>query len=123
MTAETPEIPPELLDYFATREQERASRADTAWRTLTKFERRVVREAAVMGYVRGYQAGNLDGRTGKGGPLDNTRRIPGDFDIVRTVIQHCDSTADLYPYLADACAGRRRRITRKRLFPGEETAR
>jgi hypothetical protein len=121
VTAETPELPPGLFEYFASREQQRAERADTAWRTLTNFERRVLKEAAVMGYVLGYRAGNLDGRDGNGGPLDRTERIPADFDIVRTVIQHCDSTSDLYPYLSAACYGRQRRVTSSRRWPGEET--
>ncbi|WP_045740895.1 hypothetical protein [Actinoplanes rectilineatus] len=119
MSAPMSEFPPGLLDYFAARQQQRDKRADTAWRTLTKFERRVTREAAVMGYVLGYRAGQADGVMGKGGPLDNDDPIPGDIDIVRRVIQHCDSTSDLYPYLGEACEGRRRRITRKRMYPGE----
>lgn len=114
-----PEFPPELLDYFTTRQQQRDARADTAFATLRPYERRIVREAAVMAYVLGYQAGNLDGRNGNGGPLDDTRRIPGDFDIVRTVLRHCDSTGDLYPYLAEAAEGRRRRVTQARRWPGE----
>lgn len=123
MTAETPAFPPELLEYFAARQQERDDRANTAWRTLTNFERRVLKEAAVMGYVLGYRAGNADGRLGDGGPLDKTERIPHDNDIVRTVLQHCDSTSDLYPFLGAACYGRRRRITAARRWPGEETTR
>jgi hypothetical protein len=123
VTAETPEFPPELLNYFAVRQQERDDRANTAWRTLTNFERRVLKESAVMAYVVGYLAGNADGRQGNGGPFDNIRRIPADHLIVRTVLQHCDSTSDLYPFLGEACEGRRRRITAARRWPGEETTR
>ncbi len=113
------DLPPELLDYFATRQQQRADRANTALSVLSRYERRIVREAAGMGYVLGYRSGNLDGRDGLGGPLDNERRIPGDSDILRSVLEHCDSTSDLYPYLGAACNGRRRRITKARLWPGE----
>lgn len=123
MTTETPDLPPELLNYFAARQQERDDRANTAWRTLTNFERRVLNEAAVMGYVLGYRAGNVDGRLGAGGPLDRTERIPHDHQIVAMVLQHCDSSLDLYPFLGEACYGRRRRITAARRWPGEENDR
>lgn len=113
-------LPDELVTYLDTRQKQRATRADRGFATLRPYERRVLREAAVMGYVLGRRAGQADGRNGVS-ILDTPTDFPGDFDIVRSVLQHCDSTSDLYPYLADACAGRRRRITRKRMWPGETT--
>jgi hypothetical protein len=113
-----PDIDPRLVDYFTQRRQVRTARAATALRTLRMYERRILREAAVMGYVLGYQSGNLDGRSGQAEARVGAA-IPGDGHIVDTVIQHCDSTADLYPYLAAACRGARRKITRKRMWPGE----
>lgn len=99
-------------------QQRRSTRADRAWNTLRPFERRVLKEAAVMGYVLGRQDG-LIMRSRRQGILDATENYPRDFAIVQDVIEHCDSTGDSFPYLAQACDGRRRRITRRRLWPGE----
>lgn len=104
----TETLPPGLVDYLAARDQQRADRADTAWRTLRPFERRLVREAAVMGFVLGDRAG-----------LTRDDEFPRDMDIVRNVLEHCDSTSDKFPYLGAACSGRRRRITKARMWPGE----
>lgn len=123
MTEPNEEVMAALQRMFYARQARRDARTDTAWRTMTRHERRIYREAAVMGYVLGYRSGNLDGRTGKGGPLDRENRTPHDQDIVAIVIQHCDTTSDLYPYTAALCNGRRRRITRKRLYPGEDNHR
>jgi hypothetical protein len=114
------DLPLELVDYLAARDQQRAARCDTALRTLRPYERRIVREAAVMGYVLGRQDGLLRGRPGTG--LDDTEGFPGDSTILQEVLQHCDSTSDLYPYLAAAAGGRRRRVTPARMWPGEEVA-
>jgi hypothetical protein len=92
-----------LLQAVTDEMDRRHHRANVAWETLRPYERRILHEAAVMGYVMGHT----------GGP------VPSDTDIIRMVITHCDSNADLYPYIAAACTGRRRRITRKRLHPGE----
>jgi hypothetical protein len=114
------DFPPELVDYLAAGDQKRAARCDTALRTLRPYERRIVREAAVMGYVLGRQDGLLQG--GLGASLDDFGGYPDDFTILQEVLQHCDSTSDLYPYLAAAAGGRRRRVTQARMWPGEEVA-
>lgn len=106
-----------VADVFAANARRRADRAHTALSTLSRYERRIAREAAVMGYVLGHRTGLLDARVS----LADATGIPGDAEILRTVIEHCDSTSDLYPYLAAACAGRRRRITKARLWPTERT--
>lgn len=99
-------------------QQRRSARADRAWNTLTPFERRILKEAAVMGYVLGRQDGLIMRERGQS-ILNATENYPRDFAIVQDVIEHCDSTADNFPYLANACDGRRLRITKTRLWPGE----
>lgn len=93
--------------------RQRAARALRALRTLKPYERELIREAAVMGYVLGRQIGEIRGRQGASA-LDSRKDYPSDAAVLQNVIEHCDSTGDLYPYLADAAAGRRRRVTRKR---------
>ena len=115
-------IPEAIVQMVLAGDQRRAARADTAWRTLRPYERRVVREAAVMGYVLGRQDGMIRGRQGGSFVFDDGSDFPKDFDIVRQVLEHCDSTADRFLYLAEACNGRRRRITKARMWPEEQEA-
>lgn len=100
----------------------RSDRATTAFRTLSRYERRIAKEAAVMGYVLGYRSGNLDGRSGIGGALDKNNPIPPDFEVLQRVIEHCDSTSDNFPFLAAACGGKRKRVTKARLYDFERAA-
>lgn len=100
---------------IAEGDRRRAAQAITAWNdVLRPYERRIVREAAVMGYVLGHRDGRYDL---PGDPF------PADIDIIRRVLEHCATTTGdngpSYPYLATAAQGRRRIITRKRLWPGE----
>lgn len=101
-----------LERVFAEGRRRRGERVGVALTTLTRYERRLVREAAVMGYVLGRQDGQL-----------RVEPFPKDSTILHDVIEHCDTLAHLYPYLAAACDGRRRRVTRARLWPGEDTTR
>lgn len=118
-----PEITSGLVRMFAANQERRASRANTAFELLRPYERRIVREAAVMGYVLGHGAGRLDGVQNRS-QAEIQAGWPKDFAVLREVIEHCDSTSDLYPYLGAACDGRRRRVTKARQWPGEtETAR
>lgn len=109
----SPDFPPGLLDYFADRMRQRAERIDRTLATLTPFERRLVREAAVMGYVRGAMAGR--NRATLGEPREGD--ILPDPDILADVIDAC--IAMDYPYLRAASNGQRRRVTKKRRWPGE----
>lgn len=77
-----------LTDYFAARQQERDKRVVDKWTGLSRREQRLVREAAVMGYVQGY----LDGKVQKEHAKDTA--------IVRMVLEAVDHFADLYPFLA-----------------------
>lgn len=113
------DLPSELVAYLTARDQQRVDRVRRALATLRPYERRLVREAAVMGYVRGAIAGRS--RAALGEPRDGD--IPADSAILTEVILGCASMDDLHPYLADAANGRRRRITRARLWPGETARR
>ena len=81
------ELPEPLLAYFAQREQQRAEAVDAVLASLTERERRLVREAAVMGYVQG-------------------RRHPADVDhpkdsaVLSLVIGECLANRDLYPVIS-----------------------
>lgn len=72
-----------LLAYFGTRQQQRAGDRNAVLRGLTKREQQLVREAAVMGYVRGKMA--------------HDKEIPGDSDVLALVIDCCLVFPDLYP--------------------------
>lgn len=104
---------PDLLRYFEACERQRAEAINRALATLTPFERRLVREAAVMGYVRGAMAGRS--RAGLGEPRDGD--VPSDASILADVIGAC--IAMDYPYLAAASRGQRRRVTKNRRWPNE----
>jgi hypothetical protein len=109
-----PEIADSLRDYLAGRGSRRAEAVDRALATLRPFERRLVREAAVMGYVRGAMRGRA--RATMGLPSDGD--IGQDAATLFEVIDGCIGMSDLYPYLAAASEGRRRRVTR--MWPGEQ---
>jgi hypothetical protein len=78
----------QLLAYFETRQQMRADDRNAVLRGLTKREQQLVREAAVMGYVRGTMAQSKD--------------IPGDSDVLALVIDCCLGFSDLYPAMTRA---------------------
>lgn len=83
----TVDIPDDIVRYVVARDQQRAEQVDQAWAALTERERALVREAAVMGYVRGVLS------TG------TQPTIPPDSTVVRTVIGACQAMPDLYPTL------------------------
>jgi hypothetical protein len=115
MTA-TNDVMADILRAVAAADDIRAQRATTAMRTLRRYERRLVREAAVMGFVLGYRHGFVDGRSDV---TPNGSTFPADDRIIVNVINACD-TSDGYPYITDACNGRRRRVTRTRLYHPQE---
>jgi hypothetical protein len=89
MTAHIDEF---LIDYLTRQDAARVDRAAAVFGALTDRERLLVREAAVMGYVRGTMA--LKGE-----------KIPKDSAITQEVVTACLSFPDLYPtitgYVAD----------------------
>lgn len=110
------DLPAGLAEYFAQRQRQRLAAVNQALATLRPYERRLVREAAVMGYVRGAMAGRSRATLGK--PRDGD--IPrSDAEMLVEVIDACIAMEDLYPYIATAAIGRRRRITKTRRWPGE----
>jgi hypothetical protein len=80
------EVPEEIVAYLSGREEERAFRIDRALAALTPRERDLVREAAVVGYVRGALA-------------PKGEEVPPDAAILREVVGACLALPDLYPNL------------------------
>lgn len=113
-------LPRGLAEVFEAVRQRRAARVVAAFQLWRPYERRIVKEAAVMGYVLGRQDGLIIGRSGRS-ILNDRDGFPGDAKILQDVIEHCDTSSDTYPYIGQACDGRRRRITRGRQWPGEFT--
>lgn len=74
---------PALIDYFAQRAADRLNVVTDTLSTLTERERLLVKEAAVMGWVQGMRHHN--------------QKIPGDRQVLCTVIDACISFSDLYP--------------------------
>lgn len=81
----------ELARYLAVREQHRRDTVDAALATLTERERLLIREAAVMGYVQGVQAGRC-------GDVE----IPPDSEVLFRVVDGCIAMPDLYPLIGGA---------------------
>ncbi|MFD3531974.1 hypothetical protein [Streptomyces sp. NPDC058664] len=80
-------IPPQMLDYFATRERQRNEDIDERLSQFTRREWSLMREAAVMGYVQGTM--HL-----KGEPH------PKDTPVFRGVVYACMTQSDLYPVIS-----------------------
>ncbi|MFJ9037936.1 hypothetical protein ACIRF8_15250 [Streptomyces sp. NPDC102406] len=77
-------LPDFLVDYFARRQEARADAVNEVLTGLTERERGLVRDAAVMGYVRGsFQS--------------RDEEVPLDATIVANVVYSCLHQAELYP--------------------------
>lgn len=83
------ELPEGLERYLAVRQADRERAVDVALARLTPQEQRLVREAAVMGYVQGMRSG--------AGPDD---RPPPDTVVMRLVVDACLALPDLYPVIS-----------------------
>jgi hypothetical protein len=92
-----PQLWDQLATYMAAREDLRATAVRRRWESLSKREQRLVREAAVMGYVEGVRSQ----------PGGHDAKIPPDMDIVGMVIDSCSSMPDLYPTIHRAGSRRR----------------
>ena len=84
MTDQTAPIPDFLLRHLAERETARNTATAEAYAALTEREQRLVREAAVMGYVQGTRH-----------PADE--KHPKDSWVTALVVQECLAFPDLYP--------------------------
>jgi hypothetical protein len=84
----TPGMEAQILAYFEERQQMRAHDRAAVLRGLTKREQQLIREAAVMGYVRGAMA--------------HSKEIPADSDVLALVIGCCLNFPDLYPAMKRA---------------------
>lgn len=79
-----------VMDYLRKQETARLKRIQAAIQRLTPRERRIVGEAAVMGFVQGMMAAGVT--------LDDA--MPDDETIVLRVFNGIISTPDLYPTLS-----------------------
>lgn len=78
------ELPAALITYLADRETARADRVQDFLDDLTSYERDLVHDASVMGYVQGLMR-------------DRSEGIPKDRQTMALVIDACFAHADLYP--------------------------
>lgn len=85
----TPPIPEALVRYLEQRDAARAEEVAAHFTALTARERALVKEASVMGYVRGTMHPKGQG-------------IPKDGQIIAEVIGACIAFDDLYPTLGTA---------------------
>lgn len=90
-------LPDAYVRYLAARDQQRVNAVQSTLAAMTEVERRIFREAAVMGYVCGVMAV----------PSRNNVPIPPDTDIVNEVIDSIHGFDDRYPItnsLTRSCA-------------------
>ena len=80
-------LPEWLVDYVFKRDQQRADEVNSVLSALTDRERRLVREAAVMGYVQGRRH-------------PASEEHPKDGTVLAHVVAGCLANADLYPVLS-----------------------
>jgi hypothetical protein len=78
------ELPAALVSYFADREAARADAVTAFLARLTDYERGLIHDAAVMGYVQGLMRSREEG-------------VPKDSQTVALVIDACFAFPDLYP--------------------------
>lgn len=93
-----PPMPEWLIGYLAERDAERSDRVGATLAAMTDRERLLVREVAVMAFVRGRIFGQST-------PRDTPH--PKDSEVVYEVVScaQSPSMADLYPLLAAASSG------------------
>lgn len=83
-----PTIPDGLLRYLEIRDQQRADAVAKTLAAMTEVERRIFREAAVMGYVLGVRST----------PDGHHAEIPKDQAILEHVVSHIISSGVEYLY-------------------------
>lgn len=85
----------DLIRYLTARDQQHARQVERTLNAMTEREQLLVREAAVMSYVRGNMAGKCQ-----------DFKIPKDTAILYEVIDACLAFDDLYPTVSSLRAGR-----------------
>jgi hypothetical protein len=89
-------LPPGLVDYLAASDRQRTERVVKNLERFTPREQQLIREAAVMGFVRGNMGARRD-------------EIPPDSDVLYDVLVAIDGMRDLYPLIGNHtcdCCGR-----------------
>lgn len=87
-----------LVQYFASRERDRQAQVEALLARMTKRERLIVREAAVMANVRGGM---------RAGANMAESKIPADSFVVADTLLACVSMPELYPALYAMSRGKR----------------
>lgn len=78
------DLPAPLIAYLADRDAERADRVRDFLASLTDYERGLVHDTAVMGYVQGLMRDREEG-------------CPKDWAVMALVVDACFAHPDLYP--------------------------
>lgn len=78
------DLPASLITYLADRDAQRADRVRDFLASLTDYERGLVHDAAVMGYVQGLMRDREEG-------------CPKDSQVMALVIDACLAISDKYP--------------------------
>jgi hypothetical protein len=84
-------LPDYLVEYLAKRDAQRANAVADVLGALTDRERALVKDAAVMGYVRGRMHPDSEAH-------------PKDSAVLAEVIDACLAHPDLYPAIATVAA-------------------
>lgn len=77
-------LPDHFVDYLIKRDAQRADRVRDFLDSLTSYERGLVHDVAVMGYVQGLMR-------------DRSEGVPKDSQIMALVIDACFAHDDMYP--------------------------
>ncbi|MEU9333171.1 hypothetical protein AB0D49_08395 [Streptomyces sp. NPDC048290] len=77
-------LPAPLIAYLAERDRQHADAVTAFLERLTDYERGLVHDAAVMGYVQGLMR-------------DRSEGCPKDSQVIRLVVDACLAHPDLYP--------------------------
>lgn len=93
-------LPPDVVEYLAIRDRQRAEAVQRTLDALTPREQRLIREVAAMAYVHGSRAAQA-----------GERNIPPDAAIVSVVVDACLGMPDLYPTLNRAARNAARKAS------------
>lgn len=95
----TNDLPDPLIRYLTDREAARAERVQAFLASLTRWERALFHDAAVMGYVQGLER-------------DRSEGVPKDSQIMALVADTCFAFEDLYPAVNAPVGDRPSDVTR-----------